>query len=97
MEMMPQAIPNIVSSVRRFCAQSVTKVSRSRSRKDTVRSLLQNHLLLFVEAGQNLSLYAVGNSQLDVDLPLAVWSLRVGNFDLCLAVFVVNHCRFRRH
>ena len=38
MEMMPQAIPNMVRSVRRLCAQSVASVSRSRSRKDTVRS-----------------------------------------------------------
>jgi len=33
MEMIPQAMPNIVSSVRRLCAQSVATVSRNKSVK----------------------------------------------------------------
>ena len=34
MEMMPQAMPNIVSMVRRLCAQRVASVSRSKSWND---------------------------------------------------------------
>src|SRR5438034_5077538 len=33
MEIMPQAMPNIVSNVRRLCAHSVARVSRNRSVK----------------------------------------------------------------
>jgi len=52
MEMMPQAMPNIVSMVRRLCAHSVASVSRSKSWNDMALrpwiELLQNDLLLLV-------------------------------------------------
>src|SRR6266481_5874100 len=76
MEMMPQAMPNIVSMVRRLWAQSVASVSRSKSWNDmalrlSVR-LLQNHFLLLVEAFENLRLHAVGNAQLHAKFFLVV-------------------------
>src|SRR5712671_135366 len=73
MEMMPQAMPNMVSSVRRLCAQSVASVSFNRSRKDmaivseSLPQLLQDDLLLFVEALQNFCFDAVGDAQLHGD------------------------------
>ena len=38
MDTMPQAMPNMVRAVRSLCAESVRRVSRSRSRKVTVVS-----------------------------------------------------------
>src|SRR5260221_4892327 len=73
MEMMPQAMPNMVSSVRRLCAQSVASVSFNRSRKDmaivseSLPQLLQDDLLLFVEALQNFCFDAVADAQLHGD------------------------------
>src|SRR6266849_4888264 len=68
MEMMPQAMPNMVSSVRRLCAHSVASVSVSRSRKDMAvcpePPLLQDDLLLFVKALQNFRFDAVRDTQL---------------------------------
>src|SRR5271157_853030 len=70
METTPQAIPNMVRNVLRLWAHRVAMVSASRSRKDTVvrlqppARLLQNDLLLLVQAGKNLGLHAVGDAQL---------------------------------
>src|SRR5712664_3029374 len=101
MEMMPQAMPNIVSIVRRLCAQSVASVSRSKSWNDMAlrlgNRLLQDDLLLFVETFENLRLDAVGNAQLYAEFLLAVVSLGVGNFDRCLAFFVVDQRGFGNH
>src|SRR4029077_19435249 len=83
MEMMPQAIPNMVRSVRRFCAQRVTSVSRRRSRKDTGGlRLLQNDFLLFGQAREDFGFYAVGDTEFDADFLFAVGALGIGNFDL---------------
>src|SRR5260221_12003178 len=71
-EMMPQAMPNMVSNVRRFCAQRVASVSRKRSLKDT-GLLLENHLLFFVETGEDFGLHAVEDAEFDVQLLFAVW------------------------
>src|SRR5262245_20919957 len=99
MEMIPHAMPNIVSIVRRFCAHSVTSVSRSKSRKDTIcpRILLENDLLLLVQPGKNFSLHAVRNSQLHIHLFLPVRAFSVRDLHLRLAIFVVNHRGFRCH
>src|SRR6267378_869333 len=96
MEMMPQAMPNIVSIVRRLCAQSVASVSRSKSWNDMAlrlgNRLLQDDLLLFVETFEDLRLDAVGNAQLYIELLLGV-----GNFDGCFAFFVVDQRGFGNH
>src|SRR5213080_3074756 len=101
MEMMPQAMPNIGSMVRRLWAQSVASVSLSRSWNDMGlrRSiqLLQNDLLLLVEAVEDLRLHSVRNAQLYTELFLAVFSFGIGNFDGSLAFFVVNQRGFRNH
>src|SRR5229473_5083911 len=98
MEMMPQAMPNMVRRVRRFCAQSVTSVSRRRSRKDTGRlRLLQNDFLLFCQTRKNFSFDAVGDTELNANFLFAVGAFGVGNFDLSVAVLVVNHGGFRGH
>src|SRR5260370_32799164 len=103
MEMMPQAMPNMVSSVRRLCAQSVASVSFNRSRKDmafvsqSLPQLLQDDLLLFVEALQNFSFYAVGDAQLHGDFPPSLIGFGVGSLDSGVALFVVDERRFRDH
>src|SRR3981189_50204 len=100
-EMIPQAMPNIVSMVRRLWAQSVASVSRSKSWNDMAlrRSirLLQNDFLLLVEAFEDLRLHAVGNAQLDAEFFLAVLGLGVGDLDGGFALFVINQRRFRDH
>src|SRR5208283_1987384 len=90
MEMMPQAMPNMVSRVRRLWAHSVAMVSRKRSRNVICASLLQDHLLLFVQASGNLRLYAVGDAQLHGKLFLSVARLRIGDFHRRFAVLVIN-------
>src|SRR6266704_3996176 len=100
MEMIPQAIPNIVSTVRRLCAHSVASVSRNRSVKfmgAPPGGLLQNHLLLFVEAFKDFGLHAIRNPEFDAEFLLPVFSSRVGDFDGAFAVLVVNQRRFRNH
>src|SRR5215467_13748043 len=104
MEMIPQAMPNMVSSVRRFCAHSVTSVSRSKSRKDTVSSsagrgssLLENDLLLLVQSRENFRLHSVGDSQFHVDFLFSVLALGVRDLHLRVPVLVINHRGFRRH
>src|SRR5262249_9394230 len=98
MEMIPQAMPNMVRSVRRFCAQSVTRVSRSRSRNDKrTPRLLQNDFLFLVQAGQNFCFDTVRNTELDADFLFAVGTFRIGNFDLRVTFFVVNHGGFGSH
>src|SRR5579859_428780 len=83
MEMMPQAMPNMVRSVRRFCAQRVTSVSRRRSRKDTERlRLLQNDFLFFGQAREDFGFDAVGDAELYADFLFAVGALGIGDFDL---------------
>src|SRR5260370_2229779 len=99
MEMMPQAMPNIVSTVRRLWAQSVASVSRSKSWNDmalrlSVR-LLQNHFLLLVEAFENLRLHAVGNAQLHAEFFLAVVGLGVWDLHGGFSLFVINQPGFR--
>src|SRR6266849_2526309 len=101
MEMMPQAMPNIVSMVRRLWAQSVASVSRSKSWNDmalrlSVR-LLQNDFLLLVEAFENLRLHAVGNAQLHAEFLLAVVGLGVGDLHGGFSLLVVNQRGFRHH
>src|SRR2546430_7175586 len=68
MEMMPQAMPNIVSIVRRLWAQRVASVSLSRSWNDMALrrpdQLLQNDLLPLVEATEDLRLNAIRNAKL---------------------------------
>src|SRR5437879_12733205 len=99
-EMIPQAMPNIVSMVRRLWAHSVASVSRNRSWNDMASGairLLQNDLLLFVEAFENFRLHTVGNAQLHGKFFLAVVGLGVGNLDGCLALLVVNQRRLRNH
>src|SRR5258707_1781309 len=96
MEMMPQAMPNMVSSVRRLCAQSVASVSFNRSRKDmaivseSLPQLLQDDLLLFVETLQNFCFDAVGDAQLDGDFLTPVVGLGIGSLDGRVALFVVD-------
>src|ERR1700676_5712143 len=72
MEIMPQAMPNMVSKVRRLCARSVAMVSLSRSRHVISASLLQDHLLLLGEACGNLRLHAIGDAKLHGYLFLSV-------------------------
>src|SRR5258708_16495571 len=87
MEMMPQAMPNMVSNVRRLCAQSVASVSLSRSRKDmaivseSLPQLLQDDLLLFVETLQNFCFDAVRDAHLDGDFLTPVLALPTGTLD----------------
>src|SRR6266702_1807534 len=85
-EMMPHAMPNIVSIVRRLCAHSVASVSRSKSWNDIALrnypQLLQDDLLFLVEAVENFRLHAV--------FLLAVVGLGVGNLDGSFSLFVVN-------
>src|ERR1700732_4443134 len=85
MEMMPQAMPNMVSNVRRLCAQSVASVSLSRSRKDIAivsesPQLLKDDLLLFVETLQNFRFHAVGDAQLHGDFLTSVIGFGIGRF-----------------
>src|SRR5258708_5996590 len=95
MEMMPQAMPNIVSMVRRLCAHSVASVSRSKSWNDMALrpwiELLQNDLLLLVETFENLRLHAVRNAQIHAEFFLAVVGFGVGDLTGALSLFVVNH------
>src|SRR5258708_17166897 len=101
MEMMPQAMPNIVSIVRRLWAHSVASVSRSKSWNDmALRSsieLLQNDFLLLAEAFEDLRLHAVRDAQLHAEFFLAVVGLRVGNLHGGFSLLVVNQRRFRNH
>src|SRR5438309_266417 len=100
-EMMPQAMPNIVNMVRRLCAQSVASVSRSKSWNDMALrgsiQLLQDDLLLFGEALENFRLHAVGDAELYAEFFLAVVGLGVGDFDGSFALLVVDQRRFRNH
>src|SRR5713226_5957118 len=95
MEIMPQAMPNMVSKVRRLWANSVAMVSLSRSRNVISASLLQDHLLFLVQSGGNLRLHAVGDSELHGSLFLPIVRLRVGDFHRGFAVLVINQRRFR--
>src|SRR6266700_6027935 len=100
MEMMPQAMPNIVSNVRRLCAQRVASVSRNRSVKFMAfrrPNLLQNDLLFFVESFEDFGLHAVRDAQFDAEFFLPVFSLGVWDFHRSLAVLVVNQSSFRNH
>src|SRR5690242_19709778 len=98
METMPQAMPNMVRSVRRLCAHRVASVSRNRSRKDTgVLRLLQDDVLFFGQAREDFRLDAVRNAQFNADFFLPFIALGVGDFHLRVAVFVVNHGRFGTH
>src|ERR1700730_3319417 len=96
MEMMPQAMPNMVNSVRRLCAQSVASVSLSRSRKDmaivseSLPQLLQDDLLLFVETLQNFGFHAVGDAELDGDFLASVVGFGIGSLYRGVALFVVD-------
>src|SRR6266446_4481517 len=101
MEMMPQAMPNIVSMVRRLWAQSVASVSRNRSWNDMALrgsiQLLQNDFLLLVEAFEDLRLHVVGNAQLHAEFLLAVVGLGVGDLHGGFSLLVVNQRGFRHH
>src|SRR5579883_2540556 len=88
MEMIPHAMPNIVSSVRRLCAHSVASVSRNRSRNVMGASLLQDHLLFLVQPGGHFRLHAVRYPDLDGDLLLAVVGLRIRDLHGRFAVLV---------
>src|SRR5258707_4966480 len=101
MEMMPQAMPNIVSMVRRLWAQSVASVSRSRSWNDMVLrpsiQLLENDFLLFFDAFEYFCFDAVGDAELDAEFFLAVVGLGIGDFNAALSLFVVDQRRLRNH
>src|SRR6266849_1033104 len=101
MEMMPQAMPNIVSMVRRLWAQSVASVSRSKSWNDMAlrRSieLLQNDFLLLVEAFEDLRLHAIRNAELHAEFFLAVVGLGIGDLHGGFSLFVVNQRGLRNH
>src|ERR1700730_9782087 len=97
MEIMPQAMPNMVSKVRRLWARSVAMVSLRRSRNVISASLLENHWLFLVKARGNFRLHAVGNSELHGNLFLSVVRLRFGNFHRGFAVLVINQRGFRHH
>src|SRR5208282_4219027 len=76
-EMMPQAIPNMVKRVRRLCAQSVARVSRKRSRKVIGDPLLEHDLLFFGKPGNNLRFHAIGDAQLDGHLLPPIFRVRI--------------------
>src|SRR5260370_19574091 len=101
MEMMPQAMPNMVSMVRRLWAQSVASVSSSRSWNVMALrrpiQLLQNDLLLLAEALEDLRLHAVGDAELHAEFFLAVVGLGVWDFDGSFSLLVVNQRGFRNH
>src|ERR1700674_905661 len=101
MEMMPHAMPNIVSIVRRLWAQSVASVSRSKSWNDMALrgsvQLLQDDLLLLAEALEDLRLHAVRDAELYAELFLAVVGFGVGDLDGGFSLFVVNQRGFRNH
>src|SRR6266851_6383319 len=101
MEMIPQAMPNIVSIVRRLCAQRVASVSRSKSWNDMALrpwiELLQDDLLLLAETFEDLRLHAVRNAQFHAKFLLAVVRLGVGSLDGGFPLFVVNQRGFRNH
>src|SRR6266513_4711205 len=101
MEMMPQAMPNIVSMVRRLCAQRVASVSRSKSWNDMALrhliELLQNDLLFLVETVEDFRFHAVRDAELYAEFFLAVVGLDVGDLDGGLSLFVVNERGFRDH
>ena len=81
MEMMPHAMPNMVSKVRRLWASSVAIVSLSRSRNVIGASLLQDHLLLFVQAGGNFRLYAIRDAKFHRHFLAPVFRSRFRQFD----------------
>src|SRR5215472_12054694 len=99
MEIIPQAMPNIVSSVRRLWAHSVARVSRNRSVKFMAlrRELLQNDLLFLVEAFEDFRLHAIRDPKLHAQFFLAVFSFGVGDFHGGLAVLVIDERRFGNH
>src|SRR5712664_3141516 len=101
MEMIPQAMPNIVSIVRRLCAQRVASVSRSKSWNDMALrpwiELLQDDLLLLAETFEDLRLHAVRNAQLHAKFFLAVVRLGVGDLHGGFSLFVINQRGFRDH
>src|SRR5713101_4273470 len=100
-EMMPHAMPNIVSIVRRLWAHKVASVSRSKSWNDMAlrgyRQLLQHDLLFLVEAVEDFRLHAVRNAQLHAEFLLAVVGLGVRDLDGSSSLFVVNQRGFRNH
>src|SRR6267143_3281511 len=101
MEIITHAMPNIVSIVRRLCAQSVDSVSRSKSWNDMPVGpqglLLQDDLLLLVQAFEDFGLHAIRNAQLDTEFFLAVVGLGIGNLDRSFAFLVVNQRGFGNH
>src|SRR5260370_26529182 len=100
-EMMPHAMPNIVSIVRRLWAHSVASVSRSKSRNDmalpSYLQLLQDNLLFLVEPVEDFRLHAVRNAQLHAEFFLPVVGLRIGNLDRTLSLSLVDQRGFRNH
>src|SRR5713226_8211122 len=94
MEMIPQAMPNIVSMVRRLWAQSVASVSRTKSWNDIALrrwiELLQNDLLLLAETLEDLRLHAVRDAELYAEFFLAVVGLGVRDLNGGFSLFVVN-------
>src|SRR6267378_2522033 len=101
MEMIPQAMPNIVSIVRRLWAHSVASVSRSKSWNDMALrgqiELLQNDLLLLAETFEDLRLHAIRDAELHAKFFLAVIGLGVRDLNGALSFFVVNQRGFRDH
>src|SRR5712692_10016703 len=101
MEMMPQAMPNMVSSVRRLWAQSVASVSLNKSWKDMAlrlkSRLLQDDLLFFVETFEDLGLHAVRNAKLHAEFFLSLVGFGIGNLDGCFAFLVIDQGGFRYH
>src|ERR1700737_793889 len=101
MEIIPHAMPNMVSIVRRLCAHSVLSVSFSKSWNDNAGrlflSLLQNYLLLFIQAFKNFRFYTIRNSQFHVNFFLSVCALSVGKLRLRFALFVIDQRCFGNH
>src|ERR1700757_4574410 len=96
-EIIPQAMPNMVKSVRRLCAQRDAIVSRKRSRKVIPPPLLENDLLLFSQSRKNLRFHAVGDAQLDGHFLPAIIGLGVRQFDRGAAIFVIDERSFGHH
>src|SRR3990172_1532985 len=91
----PHAMPNIVSSVRSLCAKRVRSVSRKRSLQ-TMVCLLEDDLVAFLHALDQLGLDAVRDPELHRHLALAPVGLRVGHLERRLALLVVQE-RGLRH
>src|SRR5271167_3274868 len=93
MEMIPQAMPNIVRKVRSLCDHNVRSVSSSKSRK-VIESLQYDFISLFQSLYQ-FRFDTVRDPQLGHDLVPALVSFGIRNLKGRVAVFIVDHRRLR--